>query len=242
MKGTQLILDVYSEPRLNFANYVVAKENEEAVVCLTKLTHEDNNDFSFIYLHSRGKNGKTHLLKACCYALIKTKTPHIFLDLKKISSLRPDILTGLSTVGLVCLDNIENISGNDSWEKEVFNLYNELAVAKVPLVVSSCYSPLELKCSLPDLNSRLRSGLNFKLSELDDDQKVKVMSKVAGEMGFNIPESLLYFMIRHYDRCLHALLELIKKVGQIALSENKKPSLNTVKHAICLMDSIHISS
>lgn len=232
--GKQLILDVYSEPRLNFANYIAGKENEAAVSYLSRLIQQDDNDFWFIYLHSAGRSGKTHLLKACCYALIKSKTPHIFLDLGKISSLSPSILSGLRNVGLVCLDNIEHILGNASWEEALFNLYNELSVAKVPLVVSSCYSPQEIKFNLPDLNSRMRSGLNFKLVELDDDQKVMVMSKVAKEMGFNIADSLLFYMIRHYDRCLQSLIELVKQVGEIALSENKKPSLNTVKHAMLL--------
>mgnify|MGYP006131196145 CR=1 FL=1 len=239
-KGEQLILDVYCEPRLNFANYIVAKENEVAVSCLARLireelTPEDKNDFGFIYLHSSCKSGKTHLLKSCCYALIKSRTPHIFLDLVKITSLSPRILSGLSRVSLVCLDNIEHAVGNASWEEAIFNLYNELAVAKVPLIVSSCYSPLEINFDLPDLNSRIRSGLNFKLAELNDVNKIKVMSKVAKEMGFDMPDSLLHFMINHSDRCLQSLIELVKKIGHIALSENKKPNLNTVKKAMSVM-------
>jgi DnaA-homolog protein len=236
--GKQLILDVYCEPRLNFANYVVAKENEAAVSYLSRLIHKDNNDFWFIYLHSPCKSGKTHLLKSCCYALVKARTPHIFLDLRKAASLSPSILSGLSGVGLVCLDNIENILGSLGWEEAIFNLYNELAAAKVPLVVSSRYSPLEINFDLPDLNSRMRSGLNFKLAELDDNNKVEVMGKVAKEMGFDLPDSLLYFMISHYDRCLQSLIMLVKKVGHIALSENKKPSLNTVKKAMSVMQKM----
>ena len=65
------------------------------------------------------------------------------------------MLTGLEQLGLVCLDDLDSIAGNEEWEQAIFHLYNRLHDLQKPLLMTACNSPKGSLIKLADLKSRL---------------------------------------------------------------------------------------
>jgi DnaA-homolog protein len=188
----------------------------------------------FVYLHGGVSVGKTHLLESSCRLVLSKGNNAMYLDMRNIHAWSPDVLSGLTGIGVVCLDNIESIAGNYAWEESVFNLYNRAVEAKTPLVISGEFLPKDIGFVLPDLRTRLGSGVSFHLYDLNDKGKINVMRNKALSMGFDLEDKHFEYIIHNYNRDLAMLLDLIEKIAAITFETKKKVSLSNIKTAMSI--------
>ena len=147
-----------------FANYCVG-DNQAAVQKLqSDVDHPVQQALPYhqlTYLWGASGVGCTHLLQAMCYQADRTGQTAVYLPLREGLTLTPAALAGLETLTWVCLDDIDAIAGDPNWERAVFHLYNRLYEQAHRLVVTAKMSPSEIPIQLPDLKSRLISGVTF---------------------------------------------------------------------------------
>ena len=77
---------------------------------------------------------------------------------------------------------------------------NEFLLNNKNILVNSRLSLKKVKFKIPDLVSRLSCGLTFRINELDDLDKIKVLKKYAYERGLSLSSSVCDYINTHFKR------------------------------------------
>lgn len=222
----QLPLPLQLDNGATFENFV-ASGNEEVLTIARAMVAGDG--LPFLYLYGREATGKTHLLEASCHCVTQSNGTVTYLPLRQISVLDPALVVGLEQLDLLCFDDIDAIVGNCAWQEELFHLYNRVERVGGRLIVASRLPPSRLEFVIPDLVSRLTSGVVFRLRPLDDEGRAVVLQLRAEERGFEIPDDVAAFLLKHCPRDLHTLANLVERIDHSALTEKRRVTIPFVK-------------
>ncbi|MCG8324654.1 MAG: DnaA regulatory inactivator Hda [Thiotrichales bacterium] len=182
-----------------------------------------------IYLWGEQGCGKSHLIQATCKRAAETGIAVAYLPLQLFIDKPVSILEGLGQLQLVCIDDLDNISGRDSWEQALFHLYNELNDRNAVMVMASRSSPRTAAIELADLKSRLSWGLVYQMHALADDDKRVLLKRKANTRGFNLSAEVIDYLMSHTRRDLKSLLQVLDRIDEASLSEQRKITVPFIK-------------
>jgi DnaA family protein len=185
-----------------------------------------------IFLYGKMGLGKTHLLQACCHQAHLLNRSSFYLDLANPNLPYADILTGLDSLDLVCLDNVEAIAGKSDWELAFFHFFNQHRDSGHTLIISAACLPNEIAVQLPDLKTRLNWGLSLKIHPLADNDRISALNIKAQRMGFEISPQVGLFLLTHYGRDFSALWGLLEKLDKASLAAKRKLSIPFLKQVL----------
>ena len=129
----------------------------------------------------------------------------------------------------ICVDDIHEIVQKTNWEEAFFNLFNRVQNTGKRLLVTGDSPPKKLEIKLPDLTSRLGSGLIFQIHHLSDEEKLQALVKDAKLRGLLLPEPVAQFLVHHHPRDMKSLLSALEKLDQISLETKRKLTIPFVK-------------
>lgn len=187
---------------------------------------------SITCLWGESGTGKSHLLQAMCTAMAGYGGRSAYLPLRQHAVLDPAMLQGLEQLDLVCMDDVESIAGLPDWEDAIFHLFNGLADAGRLLIFSAAVSPRGLPLQLPDLKSRLQSGLTFHLLPLPEAERLAALRERARQRGLELSEEVMTYMIRRLARDTHSLFRLLDRLDEASLSAKRKLTVPFVKELL----------
>lgn len=194
---------------------------------------EHPQDTHLLYIWGQSGSGKSHLLQACCQATQHTDA--IYLPLKILKEFGPQILDGLDGHALICIDDIEQIAGEADWEEALFHLYNKVRDQGTgSLIITGNAAPTNTTIHLPDLKSRLAWGLVIQIEELNDNDKISTLQRHAKKRGFELPSSVIQFLINRCARNMHDLHQLLNQLDETSLAAQRKITIPFVKQALGL--------
>lgn len=176
--------------------------------------------------------GKTHLLQAACHEAAHHGLRPAWLPLAGDSGLQPEMLDGLDSLDLVCLDGIEAVAGDDGWEAGLFRLVNAARDSGTRLLFAARRTPSHLGVRLPDLASRLAWGPVLQLAPLDDDQKRAALMTRARQLGLDLPEPAADYLVRHYPRDLAGQLERLEQLDHASLATGRRLTVPFIKEVL----------
>lgn len=183
----------------------------------------------FIWLFGAQGAGCSHLLQAVCHELDTLGRQAFYLDFSVQAGLTPEVLQGLESVSVLCLDSIELLQGNAQWELELFNLYNRMAELQTPLIVAAKSSPKQLVFNLADLNSRMQSAAVFQLDTLSDEDKASALKLRAQRRGFELADEVAAYLVSRSERSMSSLFDVLQKLDQHSLETRRKVTLPLLK-------------
>ncbi|WP_305906397.1 DnaA regulatory inactivator Hda [Methylomarinum sp. Ch1-1] len=222
----QLPLQFEFQTNQNFASFFPGN-NAEVIKHLHDFVSE--NKEQQIFLWGESGLGKTHLLQACCQSAREQAKNAFYLSFHADKLPDPGLLDGLENLPIVCLDNIEQIAGDQVWEHALFNFYNRHRDHDNQLLITANCPPSALPLLLPDLKTRMSWGLTLKLQALSDEQTIQALSHKAKCMGFDMTEKVGRFLLSHYARDLPALWRLLEKIDQATLAAKRKLTIPFLK-------------
>ncbi|RLA22897.1 MAG: DnaA regulatory inactivator Hda [Gammaproteobacteria bacterium] len=185
-----------------------------------------------LYLWGKPGAGKSHLLQACCLRAHQRNRTAFYLPLEANKLPTPDILTGLETFDLICIDNIELCAGTSAWELALFNFYNLHRENNHQLIVAAHCPPTLLTIELADLKTRMGWGLTLKLQDLSDIEQIAALTFKANNLGFEISPQVGQFLNKHYARDLPTLWDLLPKLEQATLIAKRKLTVPFLKQIL----------
>src|SRR3990167_4039547 len=100
----QLTLGLSLKDDARFSNFYDAK-NKEIVDALKKMA--SGGQEKVIYLCGARGQGLSHLLQASCHHAEKYQLTSVYLPLANLLTLSPEILIGLESLNLICLDDMD---------------------------------------------------------------------------------------------------------------------------------------
>lgn len=229
MTTQQLTLSINLRDSATFANYFVG-DNKQLIANLHTMANGRGDQY--LYFWGKSGVGRTHLLHACCHNASSRKLPNFYLSLKNINQLQPYVLDGLENMYLVCIDDIQAIAGINTWEEALLGLFNRLQDAKKRLIIVGDAAPQNLGMKLPDLSSRLLSGITLPISELTDVEKIQAVMMHAKNRGIILPINVAKFLWRRWPRDMHSLFNALDELDQASLQAKHKLTIPFVKSVL----------
>jgi DnaA family protein len=234
----QSTLNVRLPVQATFANYYPGDNGQVVHKLMHYLSHSGQTTGcgveTLTYLWGAPGVGRTHLLQAIGHQASLLDQPSVYLPLRDYGQLTPDALMGLETLPLICLDDIDAIAGQIQWEEALFHLYNRLYDTPHRLIVTASCSPNEIQIQLPDLKSRLMSGIPFHLQALSDEQKSQALICQAKSRGMSLSQDVAQFLIRRLSRDMGALLSQLEILDQASLTAKHTLTLPFVRKVLQL--------
>ena len=220
----QLTLSVGLNDDAQFKNFFVSDANQPLVTALAAGKEEP-----FFYIWGNGSPGLSHLLQASCNNAAAEGRGTIYVPLAERAQFAPQILEGAEFLSLVCIDDIENIVGDVEWEAALFTAFNAMEQAGTQLIISAHMAAQQLVIQLPDLHSRLQSGLLFQLDELSDEDKLSALQLRARQRGLDLPAAVGEFILLRADRNLSALMQILNELDHNSMQQQRKLTVPLVK-------------
>ncbi len=187
------------------------------------------NGEELIFLWGANGLGRTHLLQACSQLADQNHLSVLYLPLKTLYSQPPAILEGLETLQLLCIDDIDAIACDDTWEHAFFNLFNRSRDCGHRMILTAPLPPLRLGIQLPDLRTRLGWGLTLQLQPPDDSDKLAALIQRASNLGFKLSPRVGRFLLAHQPRDMPALWKLLDELDQATLSAQRRLTIPFLK-------------
>ena len=205
----------------------IASNSDEIISAVKQVV--DSSRHELLYIWSAERSGKTHLLSALCSLAEQSGQAVIYLPMQQANDLSPAIFEGLETADLICIDDIDRVAGNADWEQAIFNLYNRLRDNNRKLVVTSHTSPASISVNLPDLKSRLSWGVTLGIAALDDTDKKHILQLRAKNIGMDLSDEAVSYLLNHHSRDLASLINTLDKLESASLIEKRKVTIPFLK-------------
>lgn len=229
MTASQLTLGLSLRDDATFNNFHPG--NNENIVPFLKsfvMGYEE----PFIYLWGRSGVGRSHLLQACCHIATEKQLRSIYLPLQNHVELEPAVLEGIETIDLICIDDIQCVLKTPAWEEALFHCYNRAREKETRLLVVGDVVPNQLSCNMPDLRSRLSSGLTLTIEGLDDQQKLAALQMRSLNRGIELTTEVAQFLMRHYPRDAAAIFTALEILDEASMREQRRVTIPFVKQVL----------
>ncbi len=225
----QLTLSVSLRDQATFANYF-SRQNAELIAELKRTAAGEGQ--RTLYFYGAGGLGRTHLAQACCHAANLCQLNSIYLPFDSLLSYSPEVLEGLEKLSLVCVDDLHVIAGQRPWEEAFLYFYNRLLDEGGRLIITAKKAPKSLGLILPDVASRLTSGVIYQLQGLSDDEKLEVLIRRAELRGLLLSEEVARFILTHCPRHMTTLFAALEALDKASLSTKRRPTIPFVKDVL----------
>jgi len=209
----------------------IAGPNAEAVNRLTGVLPP-----RVLWLWGRTGTGKSHLLQAACAAASAAGGAATYLDLEAGGA--PALLDGCETLDLVCLDALDQVSGDADWNAAIFRLYTLMQDAPGRLYVASTAPPASLRFRLPDLRSRLLAAPVYQLQELDEDGQIAALELRAARRGLELSREAAAWLVHRMPRDMHSLCGVLDRLDEAALAAQRRLTVPFLRQVLEQPDQV----
>ena len=225
----QLPLEVGLADYARFESFF-AGPNAAALHALTEAATTKTR--AVVWLSGTDGVGKTHLLQACVNAANDGGYRAAYFPLGADNGLVPEVMDGMGTLDLICVDDVDQVAGHAEWERQLFLLFESVKAGGNRLLMSAAQAPAHCRFDLPDLASRFSSAAAFRIKSLTDDEKLKALQLRASWRGFSLPDDVAGYLLRRVDRSTGSLFALLDRLDREALVAKKKMSVAFVKSVL----------
>lgn len=222
----QIPFDIDNQIHDTFTNYITGS-NQELIAAVQSCSKGEGE--SFLYLWGGKCVGKTHILQAACHQAGGMQRTAAFIPLRQHMQESPKILHQLESVELICIDDIEAIAGMRTWETALFHLFNRIHDQQANLIITAQLAPVNITLTLPDLRSRLSSGITYQILPINDDEKREALQLRAHQQSFQLPTRTIDFLLAHQPRNMCFLVALLDELRHASLIQKKKLTVPFVK-------------
>ena len=165
-------------------------------------------------------------------AVGKTHAAHILVAELEHAILVSDAeyeLNGLEAFGIVVLDRIEQWIGNESKEKSVFGLYEQLMREQHRLILISRSNVEALSFVLPDLKSRVSMFSRYRMLPLPSTKQLIFLQDLVARTGARLSVEVARFVLRHLTRSQAELVRVMTRLNQESIARNRHISVPLIK-------------
>ncbi len=197
--------------------------NEEAVDALEQIARGAPGG---VWLSGPPATGKTHLLQALCE---RSGDDAVYLSAELVASAGTAMLEGLESRRVIAIDDVDRLLGDPDFETALFSLYN-LAIEHGSSVVVSASAPRrELDVLLPDLESRFAQLPAFRLTALDETERLAALRLRASHRGLELPMETAQYLMSRARRDMGSLYLLLDKLDDEALRAQRRLTIPFVR-------------
>ena len=219
----QLLLDILPLPLPTLENFQPGK-NAELLHMLTGIVSGRERD-RFVYLWGSPGSGKSHLLQASAAAYTQSNRKAVYCCTQNGSEFMFD-----SGMDCIAIDDVDRLDA--AGQIALFNLYNRLRdEGHAFLLLSGAVAPVYLDLR-QDLVTRLGWGLVFQVHELTEEEKIQAMKTHAADRGFDIPQEICLYLLRHGRRDLPSLMMTLDALDRYSLAQQRPVTIPLLRELL----------
>mgnify|MGYP003318575340 FL=1 len=155
----------------------------------------------------------------------------IITSLKDFKKLQPELLDGLANFPLICIDDVNFISGQSNWEVALFNLINEVNQKNTKIILSGRANDLIL---FPDLLSRIKKMNRLELRGVLDEEILTASQTIIQNLELHISERSLKFLILRSKRDINEIYQNLVKLDKASIEKKRIISIDLIKSELNL--------
>lgn len=187
---------------------------------------------SSLYLFGSQGSGKSHLIHAACTYAEHLNQTTFCMSFSQLTELSIEVLEGLENYALICLDNVQLISGNVVWQQAVFDLFNRIFEQGHKVIITGDNNVKSLGITLPDLVSRLSWGETQSLKLLSDQDKLIALQYHANQRGMQLSSDVAKFLINRQARDMASLIHSLDLLDKASIREQRKITIPFIKEIL----------
>ena len=182
-----------------------------------------------VWLWGAAGSGKTHLLQAACHAAAVAGKRAMYVPLGGEQPLEPAVLTGLGSVELLALDDIDRVAGEPLWEQPLFMVLDEFLGRDGGLLLAAHAAAGATAFRLADLASRAAGAVSYRLQPLDDGDRMRALLAHAAARGLDLDRPAAEYLLQRVDRDMVALRRWLDKLDRASLVEQRKLTIPFIR-------------
>ena len=227
----QLPLRLFSEKPATFENFFCNTGNRELLAALKNMSPAEPRQIIFICGPSG--EGRSHLLQAVFRNWWNSDDNACYLPLADlIRNAVPEILNGLDSCGVLCIDDVQAVAGNGHWQEALLNLFNKAVAADRSLLFAADAAVADLGLTLADLSSRLSSATRYRINPLTDTERIELVRQVSAQRGIILSPEVLSYIYRRVVRSTGVLLQLAEHLEYFALAGRRPITVPLAKELL----------
>jgi DnaA family protein len=152
-----------------------------------------------------------------------------YIPLSHIKDIGPEMLQGMESMPLVCIDDLDLVRGNLVWQEALFHFFNASRQLGHAILFGSHVAPGGLDLELDDLLSRLTWGHCFQVIGLTDDQKEEALIQRANQKGLELDNVVAQYLLTHYPRDLQRQFQLLDQLDHASLAMKRRLTIPFIK-------------
>jgi DnaA family protein len=223
---SQLALPLQLADHAVFASFLDSG-NETLVATLTDIAA--GGEGHGCWLWGAAATGKTHLLQAVCDA---AGDRAVYVPLSMLADAGPEILEGLASRCLICIDDVDRVAGDTAWEMALFDLTNQIFDAGAQLIVSASSAPRECLIELADLRSRFAKLPVFQIHVLDEDERISALQLRSRHRGLDLPDDTARYLLKRSRRDMASLYDVLDRLDGEALRAKRRLTIPFVRDVL----------
>lgn len=185
----------------------------------------------FVYLWGERYSGKTHLMQALADQLDQDSVAHLLLDAVALAD--GDVLDQLpGGLSFLLLDDVQALQQVSDGEVALFNVYNRCRAADCHLVVAANCAARSEGWQLPDLRSRLTSGLTLHVEPLSGDDALDCFKQQFEACGIPLDQAVIDYVKNHQNTAFDQLFELFQELASQSLVMKRKVTVPLIKETL----------
>ncbi len=223
----QLLLDIAPSSSPTLENFVPG-HNIELLQALEDIL-EGREQERFVYLWGGKGCGKSHLLQAVVETCTQNKLDAIYIK----CGFTPNInakFSGIGEVDCLAIDDVDHLAASE--QIGLFNLFNDIRdEGHALMLVCGPAAPAQLPLR-EDLVTRLGWGLVYQIHELSDEEKIQAMKSHATSRGFDLPQDVCVYLLRHGQRDFPSLMATLNALDLCSLTNQRQITIPMVRELI----------
>lgn len=213
---TQLLLGIAPEWIPSLDNFVAGR-NVELLAALRHALAATRGERG-LYVWGETGSGKSHLLQAAVGHALASGQTAVYACAEVPEAAQ-----------VVAVDEVEKL--DDAAQIALFALYNRQRESGGMLLVSGMQAPAFLNLR-DDLRTRLGWGLVYQVQALSDEEKAQALKQHAQARGFELPNEVTTYLLRHGRRDLPALLATLDALDEHCLRLKRAASVPLLKEVM----------
>ena len=227
-------------PKFTFDTFVVGNSNNFAFAAAQGVVKNPGLSYNPFFVWGGVGVGKTHLVQAIGYEILKQKPDHkvLYITAETFANDLINAIKGKSMPqfkqkyrqpDILIIDDIQFIAGKEYTQQEFFHTFNSLYIAEKQVILTSDRKPEEIKPVEDRLISRFMGGLTVDIQLPDYEMRVAILKKKAEEKRLDIPEDAISFIAETIQSNTRELEGSLSQITARALAENSQVNLEMVK-------------
>lgn len=216
-----------------FEEFIVGRSNQLPHAAALAVSKNPGKTYNPLYIYGKVGLGKTHLLHAIAWELIKNfkdlnimyvtteeftnEVIHAIQNAHSNGDLIDNFHRKYRNVDVLLVDDIQFLAGKERTQEEFFHNFNTLHNAGKQIVITSDCLPKEISTLEERLRSRFEWGLIVDIQEPDFETRVAILRKKASKMQVTIRDEVFEYIASNVYKNIRelegALARLIAKAS-----------------------------